>query len=644
MTPIETILARIPGAKKSGKNWSALCPAHDDRTPSLSVSEGRDGRALVKCHAGCTLTAILTALNLTARDLMPDPGTPSPKRTKKPAGRFFSMSSDAVTALERQHGPHAQQWSYHTADGELAGVVVRWNLSDGGKDIRPVARLGDGWRIGAMPEPRLLYMLPKLATAKLVIVTEGEKAADAAHALGFTATTSAGGAQVAAKTDWQPLAGKTVWILPDHDAPGRKYAADVVTRLAALNPAPVVKVLTLPGLPEHGDIVDWIDAHGDAAEPAALREEIEQLAAGSAPSNHSGHRPAAHQPVQEEADAPTAVVYTASTLAALPVEWLWTDYIPKGAITVLDGDPGLGKSTLTAELAARVSRGWSMPPLAGGEMVVPPADVLLLNAEDDMARTIRQRLEAAGADLERVHILHAIKDGDTERPPVLPGDLRLIEDNVTHRGVALVVVDPLMAYFGRATDTHKDADVRAVLHQLMLLAERTRAAVLVVRHLNKLGGGAAIYRGGGSIGIVGAARSALLVGKHPAEPHQRVLAPVKCNLCRMPPALAFAHETAGDTNRVAWLGVADYTADDLLTAPTGSQRGELTECTTALADILSEGDATSKDVERRLTDMGYSERTIQRARKQLNVKPVRVGGSKGRWVLRLHRPEDPLPE
>src|SRR5262249_10262357 len=144
--------------------------------------------------------------------------------------------------------------------------------------IRPVARHENGWRIGAMPEPRPLYGLPDLAAAHRVVVCEGEKAAVAARALGLTTTTSAGGSQAASKTDWGALAGKEVWIMPDNDAPGRKYADTVAGILAKLTPTPIVRVVELPDLPEGGDAVDWIDGHGDAAEPDPMRAEIETLA------------------------------------------------------------------------------------------------------------------------------------------------------------------------------------------------------------------------------------------------------------------------------------------------------------------------------------------------------------------------------
>jgi putative DNA primase/helicase len=298
MTPIEVLLSRLPDARKSGSGWSARCPAHDDRKASLSVSEGDDGRALVKCHAGCTTEQVVAAVGLELRDLFPEQtgwaagriarngrshGQPRaerpPPRAERPPGegQTFATAHDALAVLDRQLGRHSCHWTYTDRAGRLAGLVARWDGLNG-KTIRPVSRRGDGWVIGAMPDPRPLYRLPDLANAKLVVVCEGEKAADAARSLGFVATTSAGGAEAATKADWRPLAGKEVWILPDNDAPGRKYAETVAGILAKLTPAPVVRIVELPGLPDGGDIVDWIDAHGDAAEPDTMRAEVKALA------------------------------------------------------------------------------------------------------------------------------------------------------------------------------------------------------------------------------------------------------------------------------------------------------------------------------------------------------------------------------
>jgi len=293
MTPLERLLSALRerecDPKQNGNGWSARCPAHEDRRPSLSIDEGDDGRALVRCHAGCTAEAIVAALGLRMEDLMPvdavDVDRTSRRPTKKGvvstapsknSSNTYPTARDAVTELERRHGKRSALWTYHNARREPIGVIVRWDRR-GGKDIRPVSRRGDRWIIGGMPEPRPLYALPDLAGAKRVYVAEGEKAADAARSIGLTATTSAHGSQSTDKTDWTPLAGKQVVILPDNDLPGRSYADAVAAILAKLAPPAVVKVLALPGLPDHGDIADWVDTHSDV-DTAELRRQVETLA------------------------------------------------------------------------------------------------------------------------------------------------------------------------------------------------------------------------------------------------------------------------------------------------------------------------------------------------------------------------------
>ena len=172
------------------------------------------------------------------------------------------------------------------------------------------------------------------------------------------------------------------------------------------------------------------------------------------------------------------------------VSWLWPGYLPRGKLVILDGDPGVAKSTVCLDLAARVSAGAPMPDGTGGGR---PADVLLLSAEDGLADTIRPRLGAAGADVTRVHALTEVaelrEDGRlTKRPASLPADLPEVERIIRESQVALVIVDLLMAYLAGAVDAHRDQDVRRVLHQLAGIADRHRCTVVVVRHLNKAGG------------------------------------------------------------------------------------------------------------------------------------------------------------
>ena len=273
---IENFLARLTEAtgqdpRPSGSGWMALCPAHDDRRPSLSICEGDDGRALVHCHAGCSVDAICAAVGLRLADLMADD---SPTRSTstlfahtrrkrhycrrdygRRAARSYHTANAAVAALERQHGKRSAHWTYHDAYGNPVGVIIRWETATG-KEIRPVAKLGDHWIIGGMPPLRPLYRRPELNDAKRIYVLEGEKCADLASSIGLVATTSAHGAQSPDKTDWSPLAGRECVILPDRGKSGAQYAHAVLAILEDLSPSPTVKVVELPDLLRDGDDVE----------------------------------------------------------------------------------------------------------------------------------------------------------------------------------------------------------------------------------------------------------------------------------------------------------------------------------------------------------------------------------------------------
>jgi hypothetical protein len=452
VTPVRALLEQLQGVQETRNGWSARCPAHDDQRASLSVAEGDGGRALVKCHAGCTVEAVTAALGLTVRDLMPERDRPAPNRNGKPKSdpKTFPTADAAVADLERQHGKRSDWWAYHDSAGNPVGVVVRWDQPDG-KEIRPVSRHGDGWRIGAMPDPRPLYALPDLAAATRVIVTEGEKAADAARSLGFTATTSAGGAQAPGKTDWQPLAGKEVWILPDHDPSGRKYADTVASLLAKLTPAPVVKVVELPDLPVKGDIVDWIDAHGDAAEPDSLRAEIEALAKAVEP------------------EAPDPPANDAQRFQPFPVDALpqpIRGFVAAGA-KAIGCDPSYLALPLLVALAAAIGntrrlelkRGWSVPAILWGAIVgesgtaKTPAFRLVLKPareREQKAQARRdeemKRYEAELARWEKDYAAWKRSKDTTEEPPAKPdappAERHIVSDTTVEALAPILMANP----------------------------------------------------------------------------------------------------------------------------------------------------------------------------------------------------------
>jgi hypothetical protein len=234
--------------------------------------------------SGCSTSAIVQSLGLKLEDLWPKSNGPAPKSSGK---RSWKTPEEALRFVASKIEPKpikTQSWTYHDAHGKPLMVVGRIDAADGSKTYRPVHILPDGsWAIGDPPESLPLYNLPRMFMEglRVVFVTEGEKCADAVKSIGFTATTSAHGAESAHKTDWMPLAGQNVIILPDNDPAGEGYALSVLRQLKRLDPRPRVKVVRLPGLADGEDFVEWsarIAGEGPEHEAAeAIRFELTQL-------------------------------------------------------------------------------------------------------------------------------------------------------------------------------------------------------------------------------------------------------------------------------------------------------------------------------------------------------------------------------
>lgn len=270
MTPIQNVLKRLAFARRCVNNWMVHCPAHQDDRESLSVSECDDGVVLMYCFAGCSIHEICKKIGIKVSDLWPDGSKRSsgifnkaekkimPTITKPKDDRVFDVADYAIAELNKKRGAFSRLWAYEDVYGNHVGYVIRWDLPNGKKDLRPVSLIGDKWVIGGMQVPRPLFRLPSLIPAKTVYICEGEKAAESLCKIGLIATTSSNGAGAAEKTDWTPLAGKDIIILPDNDEPGLKYARKVEQILSGLKPRPHVRVILLPGLPPRGDAADFI--------------------------------------------------------------------------------------------------------------------------------------------------------------------------------------------------------------------------------------------------------------------------------------------------------------------------------------------------------------------------------------------------
>jgi AAA domain len=325
-------------------------------------------------------------------------------------------------------------------------------------------------------------------------------------------------------------------------------------------------------------------------------------------------------------------------VAAERVRWLWPGRLPLAKVAVVDGDPGLGKSTVMLTVAANLTTGSPFPDGHRPEV----ADAIILSAEDDIADTIRPRLEAAAANLERCWVLPDVHpEGEPPRPPELPADLNLLESLVKEKAAALVVIDPIAAFLSSTVDMHRDQDVRRVLAGLAYLAARTGATVTVIRHLNKHSGGNPLYRGGGSIGIVGAARAGLLAALDPDDEHRRILAVTKSNLAAVPDALAYrlVEDELRGVARVVWDGTTGHTAADLLRvrpADDDEQAPARAEAEEILRGILGNGPVLARQVKAKAREAGVSERTLDRARVAIGAITKREGfgpGSQFFWAL-----------
>ncbi|HUZ47325.1 MAG TPA: AAA family ATPase [Terriglobia bacterium] len=330
-----------------------------------------------------------------------------------------------------------------------------------------------------------------------------------------------------------------------------------------------------------------------------------------------------------------AKMRTFSDIAPEPLLWLWPGRIPLGKLTLIAGDPGLGKSLLTVDIAARVSTGASYPDGAKPEQ----GPVIVLSAEDDAADTIRPRLDAAGADISRVHQLDAVRnvtaDGKSAETEFnLERDVAALEDALRQTGARLVIIDPISAYLG-GTDSHANADVRGLLKPLAKLASKYKAAVIAVTHLRK-SAGAAIYRTMGSLAFAAAGRAVWGVVADPDDRARRLFASIKQNLGPDGGGLAYRIETLDDVARIAWEpGAVSIDANILMGGfETREDHSERREAADWLRDFLGNGPQPVPEIQRQSRQAGLSWITIRRAADSLGIVKRKSGfGAGWQWSL-----------
>jgi hypothetical protein len=332
--------------------------------------------------------------------------------------------------------------------------------------------------------------------------------------------------------------------------------------------------------------------------------------------------------------APSLHLLPASELAPRPLSWLWPGRLALGKLGILDGDPGLGKSLVALDLCARLSTGRPFP--ACESAALAPASAIVFNGEDSPEETIRPRLQALGADLARVFVFD--RHADSADPPSFPSHASLLDEALARTGARLVVIDPIMAFLDPRIASSSDQSVRRALLPLADLAEKHSCAVLLLRHLNKSGTFRSIYRGGGSIGLLGACRSGWLIARDPTQPDRCVLAQVKNNLAAVQPSLVYTVSAPQATiPTLTWLGPCDWSADGLLGRPSpGPAPRPRDVAEDFLSEFLRNGPRTSREIWTAAQEKGLTRRTLERAKRELEIRSVRGFGDSqplSYWLL-----------
>lgn len=511
------------------------------------------------------------------------------------------------------------KYAYRDERGVVLFEVVRFEPKNF-RQRRPDGK--GGWIWNTRSIRRVPYRLPELLAAvragETVYVVEGEKDVERLVALGFNATTNPGGVGKWLGSYSEFLRGADVVVIPDADEAGSKHANGIAYGLFEI--ARRVRVLELPG--NGKDASDWIAAGGTA-------ENLLDLAEATA-----DYRPI-ERPCEANARGDGPVLVRLSNVQPEPVEWIWPGRIARGKLTLLVGDPGLGKSLLSLDIAARVSTGRGWPDGASGG---PAGGIVLLSAEDDLSDTIRPRLDSAGADVEQVIALAAVREDGKERWFDLVRDLPRLEEALANLDIPrLVIVDPISAYLGDA-DSHNNTSIRGVLGPLATLAAKNRVAVLAVTHLRKAEG-PALYRTMGSLAFVAAARGVSGVVRDPRDPESRILALVKSNLAAAAEALAFSIESPPGSAApcLAWSTdpVEVDNIEELLSGAIprrGADGLALAKAKAFLKKTLADQTLSTQELERLAKDAGIAIKTLKRARKELGLACDKAAFGGG-WIV-----------
>jgi putative DNA primase/helicase len=516
-----------------------------------------------------------------------------------------------------------KEYNYEDQTGKLLYQVLRYEPK-GFSQRRPDGN--GGWIGNVSGAEKVLYKLGQLIRADLdewIFITEGEKDADRISSCGFTATTASGGTGKWLESYNEYFRNRCVAILPDNDQPGRAHAQSIAESICDV--AKSVKIIELPGLKDKGDVSDFLDAGHTMGEINLLVDDEPSY-------------------IKNESWISRAEVVSLDFVEPQEIDWLWQERIPLGMLTIIAGDPGVGKSFLSLYIASLVTTANPTP-----DNTIPAfGSVIILSAEDSLEHVIRPRLEALGADVTKIKAIRCVRRKDAQGNETtdhfnIQTDRfeleRILEETPD---VKLVIIDPLSAYFG-SVDTHKDSNVRSVLAPLVEMAGRFNIALVCILHLNKGSSSKACYRTMGSLAFPAAARTVWLVSPEPGVPNssRRLFIAAKHNILKEPKTLAFEiieNKVIFDNQPV------DITADDVFANKGKREESELAIAIEFLEEVFqSVSSISAKEVYKLAKTEGYNQKTLNRAKKELGITSYRDDDEEGNNVwywMRKRKEED----
>ena len=308
--------------------------------------------------------------------------------------------------------------------------------------------------------------------------------------------------------------------------------------------------------------------------------------------------------LKEPSKPETVKIIRMSDVELTPVEWLWKPYLPFGKLSVLQGNPGEGKTYFAMHLAAACTNGKLLPNMER----MKPFNVIYQTAEDGLGDTVKPRLIEAGADLDRVLVI------DDSEVQLTVADER-IEKAIVENNVRLLIIDPIQAYLGADVDMNRANEVRPIFMRLGQVAQRTGCAILLIGHLNKAAGMQSLQRGLGSIDIAAAVRSVMFIGKLKHDPTMRILTHEKSSLAPPGASLAFS---LGDEGGFRWVGEYDITADEMLSGIEPQRETKTQQAKDLICTLLAGGkQVLSEDIDKAALERGIPGRTVRDAKREL---------------------------